>query len=515
MMRNGVYRLLIAAASVVFSPQTAAAAWGPEQNIIPPAQAYGGSWTASNNARSLAVSGDTLFLVWTDTRIGPEFNTGNQVLFKFYDGTTWGGDTIIGYIGNWRRHNWYPSCVLDGAGRLHIVWESNEHGYYEDPFRLDYDLSYASYYQGGWSSQQHLVAGPSNAWHPVIAATTDGKVYVCWQDDRSGGFRLYYKVLDQTGWSGDIAVPGSAVYASFPSLASSGNAIAVAWQDFRTGAFQIHLKEFSLSGWGPDSALSHSSQGAYAPCLVSDAAGNYHVAWEDWRDNNAEIYYRRYDRASLTWGPEIRITADPWRSRAPVLVCRGDTLVDVFWEDDRGGYYEIFSRQARRGGSEVWSPETTLTSGWAHSCCPAAAADSRGNLYLVWSDFNVNSASARPSLFFMSDIISPWPKSEPANYDAMPAAAALLVRAFPNPARGQATIAFTPAAGDGANCEVKIYSITGQRLKTLRPRLPQGGGGSATWDGTDDRGRKVASGVYLVTLSQGGRSGMTKIMLIR
>ncbi|MCU0606546.1 MAG: hypothetical protein MUF78_03805 [Candidatus Edwardsbacteria bacterium] len=478
----------------------AAAAWGPAQHITAPAYAAGGSWTARNGATGLAASRDTVWLVWTDgIKVLP--NTGHQVLCKRYDGGAWAGDTVVGYRGNWRGHNWYPACAVDPAGTVHAVWESNE---YE--FGGGYDLSYTSVRGGIWSGQQRLVANAANTWYPAIAATADGAVHVCWQDDREGGFRLFHKSLAGAGWSAETAVPGGQVAASFPSIAAYGNTIAVAWQDFRSGTFQVHVKELGGAGWGGDSAVSHSGTGAFTPCLAVDQGGGYHVAWEDWRDGNAEVYYRRFDRTTGTWGSEQRLTADPWRSRAPVLVCRGDSLADLFWEDDRGGYFQVMHRRALRGS---WYPETTLTAGWADNRCPAACADERGNLHLVWSSFGVEPPTARPDLFAMAEYVDPWTKAVPS---AGPAATASLpLRVSPNPAAGSAVISF---AGDGRDdvASIRIYAVTGQLVRAWE-RGPSAG--EVRWDCRDDRGRAVAAGVYLVAVRLGGRRGTARVAVVR
>lgn len=498
-MRDRVRPALVLAIAAALWPLPAAA-WGPAQNITAPAYAGGGSWTVRNGATGLAVSRDTVWVVWTDgIKVLP--NTGHQVLCKRYDGGAWGGDTVIGYRGNWRGHNWYPACAVDPAGTVHMVWESNE---YE--FGGGYDLSYTSCRGGIWSGQQQLVASAANTWYPAVAATADGAVHVCWQDDRDGGSRLYYKTLTGAGWGTEAAVPGGQVAASFPSMTAYGGSIAVAWQDHRTGTFQVHLKELGGAGWGEDSAVSHSGTGAFTPCLSGDRDGNYHITWEDWRDGNPEIYYRRYDRTAGSWGGEQRLTADPWRSRAPVLVCRGDSLVDLFWEDDRAGYYQVMHRRALRG---AWGPESTLTDGWADNRCPSACADARGNLHLVWSSFAVEPPTARPDLFAMSEFVDPWPKAAPAA--GPPLSGPLPLRIFPNPAAGSAAISFAGAGADGGT-SIRIYAVTGQLVRAWE-RGPAGG--VVGWDCRDDRGRDVAAGIYLVTVRQGGRRGTARIAVVR
>jgi len=425
-------------------------------------------------------------------------------------GGSWSADSAIGYLGNWRCHNWYPSCALDPAGRLYIVWESNEWEYPDG----NYDLSYTSVSNGVWTGQQHLVASASNTWHPVVAATADGRVHVCWQDDRSGGFKLFHKYFNGAAWSGDLAVADSAVYASFPSLVPYGGGLGLVWQDYRSGVDQIHFSEYSGAAWGPDSAVSHSSQGAFAPSLACDGGGNFHLVWEDWRDGNSEIFYRRYDRAGRAWGPEVLLSGGAWRSREPVAVCRGDTLVDVFWSGDQGGCYRIVGRRALRG---VWGAETTVTAGLADQRGPAAAADSRGNLYLVWSDFRdtYHAPTLLPDLFFASDIVDPWPKSAWPPADRPQAADRPALRVYPNPARGSATIDCAPGQPLQQAATIRIYSITGQLVRTIAVPAAAAGNRAVPWDGSDQAGRAVASGVYLITLSPGGGTSVAKLTLVR
>jgi hypothetical protein len=85
------------------------------------------------------------------------------------------------------------------------------------------------------------------------------------------------------------------------------------------------------------------------------------------------------------------------------------------------------------------------------------------------------------------------------------------IYAFPNPVRpgydGEITI-----TGLVREADVKITDTAGNlvyRTKTL--------GGQAVWNGCDRRGRRVASGVYLVfcTSSDGSKTGITKILIVR
>ena len=60
-----------------------------------------------------------------------------------------------------------------------------------------------------------------------------------------------------------------------------------------------------------------------------------------------------------------------------------------------------------------------------------------------------------------------------------------------------------------------VYALTGQHIRTLVDGERSAGSYSVTWDGTDDAGRDVASGVYLCRMTAGAYSAVRKLLLVR
>jgi pimeloyl-ACP methyl ester carboxylesterase len=91
----------------------------------------------------------------------------------------------------------------------------------------------------------------------------------------------------------------------------------------------------------------------------------------------------------------------------------------------------------------------------------------------------------------------------------------LLYNNYPNPlASGSTSIRFNvPAAG--VNSELAIFDIRGRRVKTiLAETLPQGEY-VRVWDGSDNAGRQVASGVYFYRLQVAGQIQIKKLVVLR
>jgi len=90
---------------------------------------------------------------------------------------------------------------------------------------------------------------------------------------------------------------------------------------------------------------------------------------------------------------------------------------------------------------------------------------------------------------------------------------AALFNAYPNPFNSSTNIEyFVPIEG---KVLLDIYSIRGQLIKTLVNGVSPRGRYSVQWDGTDDRGIKVSSGVYLYRIRAGSFTKTKKVVLLR
>jgi flagellar hook assembly protein FlgD len=78
----------------------------------------------------------------------------------------------------------------------------------------------------------------------------------------------------------------------------------------------------------------------------------------------------------------------------------------------------------------------------------------------------------------------------------------MLGHAYPNPFAGETTIPLL-LDEDASEIRVEVYNLLGQRLRTLSKRYSKGGMHTMTWDGKDEHGSDIASGILLYRLSDG------------
>jgi hypothetical protein len=97
---------------------------------------------------------------------------------------------------------------------------------------------------------------------------------------------------------------------------------------------------------------------------------------------------------------------------------------------------------------------------------------------------------------------------------ALPVVQTALRPNFPNPFNPETSISFT--VDNSLNpVSIDIYNIRGQKVRSLVDDIFTTGDHSVVWNGTDDKGRSVGSGVYFYRMSTGDFTETRKMVLIK
>ncbi|RKY76515.1 hypothetical protein DRQ07_10190, partial [candidate division KSB1 bacterium] len=83
---------------------------------------------------------------------------------------------------------------------------------------------------------------------------------------------------------------------------------------------------------------------------------------------------------------------------------------------------------------------------------------------------------------------------------------------YPNPFNPETAISYS--LPKDSEVMLTVYNIFGQKVKTLVNQKVKAGYHTVNWNGTDDYGLKVASGVYFYKISAGSFKAMKKMILI-
>jgi hypothetical protein len=133
--------------------------------------------------------------------------------------------------------------------------------------------------------------------HMSIAC--DGELVVaCWAKMEGDLWEVFWRRSTDGGftWSGQAEpLSSSGVGAWQPDVAVFGERIYVAWEDYRNGNAEIYGKLSSDSGvtWSKDFRITHQESFSIKPEVAALKSRAY-VVWQDFRDGNWEIYGARF-----------------------------------------------------------------------------------------------------------------------------------------------------------------------------------------------------------------------------
>jgi len=85
--------------------------------------------------------------------------------------------------------------------------------------------------------------------------------------------------------------------------------------------------------------------------------------------------------------------------------------------------------------------------------------------------------------------------------------------AAPNPFNPETSISYT--LRNQGTVSVRIYSVNGRLVRSLREEFANPGTFEVRWNGTDDSGRPVRSGMYFVNVVQGANESHTKVVVAK
>jgi hypothetical protein len=96
---------------------------------------------------------------------------------------------------------------------------------------------------------------------------------------------------------------------------------------------------------------------------------------------------------------------------------------------------------------------------------------------------------------------------------ASPKQRTALLPNFPNPFNPSTTIRYT--LGEESPVALTVFNVSGREVRTLTSGTEQAGPHSAVWDGRDNHGRDVGSGLYFYLLRAGDFQDTQKMVLLK
>ncbi|MFN0275930.1 MAG: exo-alpha-sialidase [Chitinophagales bacterium] len=428
-------RQLFLTAALQFFASLAYTQWQPDVRLT---NNTAESYTSYGAARSIAADGDTVHIVWFDSRDGNP-----EIYYKQSTdgGITWNEDTRLTNSG---AETEFPAISVSESN-VHVVWGDTRDG-------GDLEIYYMHSTDGGvtWNADIRLTDDNNYSSYPSCAVSAE-VVHVVWEDYRDGNLEIYYKRSEDGGltWSTDARISDNSYESENPSVAVSGSTVHIVWNDDRHGANEVYYKR-SINGgvtWGAETRLTNDPAfGNLASLAVSGT--NVHLTWYDERDGNREIYYKNSTDDGISWGSDTRLTTDTSASNSPSLSLVGSNVHLVF-HDERDGNKEIYYKHSSDGGIN-WSSDTRLTDAEGVSGRPSILASEEA-LQVVWYD----ERDGNSEIYYKRNSTG-----GSVDFDENPSPE-FQFSVYPNPANSFLNLEFSDGLNKGT---IEIFSILGERV---------------------------------------------------
>jgi hypothetical protein len=236
----------------------------------------------------------------------------------------------------------------------------------------------------GWSKDKRLTKNDGSTSTFSAVAANGSYIHVVWYDYRDGNYEIYYKRSNDNGesWDSDIRLTNEGSPSYYPAVAVNGNNVHTVWEDQRDGNREIYYKKSTDNGenWESDIRLTTQNSDSKEPSVAADG-NNIHVVWRDIRDGNREIYYKRSIDNGENWESDIRLTTDNAESYNPSVAVDGNNI-HVVWFDKRDGNHEIYYKRSTDNGNS-WNNDKRLTNEGSYSFGPVIEVDGN-NIHIVW-----------------------------------------------------------------------------------------------------------------------------------
>jgi len=381
-----------------------------------------------------------------------------------------------------------PCVCVDALGRVHTAWSDNVSG--------NNEVYYRGFSEpGGWGDVTRVSFSYAIAWSPSLAADANGDVFVVWSDKRHGYFDIYFRrYLRGVGWGNEKRVTHDSAVSANPSAAvdCDGN-LHIVWEDYRDGNEEIYYRRVTDSdgpGWDPtDTRLTDDIYTSWDASVVADCAGNAHVLWADNRTSNFEIYYK------LGIAPvpvDVELLDFHAECKAEGVLLQWQTvsdgppaLFDIFREENQGGALRKLTDEPLHGSTQYLD---------------ASAEAGKTYLYYlgVWEGGAVNETMFGPLVVAFAP-------------PAAPVTEALAV--WPNPSRGFLNITFF-ARQPGTGYSLALYDVRGRLVTELASGRASGAASTLTWEAPRGVRSQLCPGIYFVVMESDGKRSEKKVLLL-
>jgi hypothetical protein len=404
--------------------------------------------------------------------------------------------------------------VMDAAGYFVIIWDDNRSG--------NFDIYFQRYTSTGGTlgvnTKVNDDTGDATQWDASISMDAAGYFVVVWIDERNGNRDIYFQRYNDTGGAVGVNTLVNDDASTADQIAPTimidiaGNFVIV-WHDFRNDDWDIYYQRYNSTG-GPIGVNTKVNDDVgtnfqFYPTISMDATGNFVIVWQDFRNINWDIYFQRFTSTGAALGTNIKVNDDAGTMHQKIpeisMVAVGDFV--IVWLDDRYGQtdHDIIGQRYFSNGNPNGGNYLIVANGTNNGVgSPVVSADN-SNIIFSWDD------DRRSEGWDIYAKIVNWNWNGATDVEIIDnniLAEFSLSQNYPNPFNPSTKIKFTIPQTDFAT--LKVYDVLGNEVATIVNEEKSAGRYEVEFMGDE-----LTSGIYFYQLKAGSFVETKKMVLFK
>ncbi len=425
----------------------------------------------------------------------------------------WGpyGVTIIGTN---EDRGFRPALVSDGKGGGLVAWEMHNYGMFGE------DSVAVCRVDGSGNLRWSVLVTTGALVDHALPVCEDGErgLIVAWTEWNARGRTVRVQRVDSSGqtvWAAAGVRPCTTSYDQFagPAILAGDGGPVVSWIDTVNGLWRLWSQRFDLEGnrlWGLNGKpVRTGAQGPiWSACTVRGDSAKTVWLWKEKRGGTYNLFAQVLDSSGNRLWDTLGVFVGSTNFnefRSPSIQTDGHGGAIAAWRLVRSGNWDIYAQRMDASGRLCWSDtglgvcvDTNLQR-WR----PVMTGDGNGGAIVAWGDYRYG-PPFRTSVYVqrIGEAVGVSERfTEPDSRFWV----------SPNPASGEVEFMWRSLR---SKSHLSIYDTSGKLVRSTLRAPFSSGMEYAVWDGRDDRGNKVPSGMYFCVLEGPGARQFCKVTLL-
>src|SRR5579864_8326913 len=286
-------------------------------------------------------------------------------------------------VSNNSDYSFTPQIAVDSNGAIYLAWE--------DDTATNSNILFSRSTDGGatFSTPVNLSKSSGFSFNPRIAIGGAGSVNVVWEDETPSNTNIMFSHSTNAGatFGTPINLSNDSAESGSPQIAvdTAGDIYAV-WEhdSLNLGIFFSRSTDGGVTFSTP-AVLSVSTLGSFSPQIALGPNGSIGVVWEDDVSLTSDISFSYSADHGATFSFPQSLSYHTGNSVSPEVAIDLTGNIDVVWENDSPGNFDVFFSRSADNGATFSTPQN-LSHGSGDAQNPRIGLDAKGNINLVWDD---------------------------------------------------------------------------------------------------------------------------------